>query len=101
MSEEKQEAKKKYYIPFPCHEKDCPCLSGGKCQPKEVEASALAPIGLSEENNHNEETLGIDEVKKAITDWYNLCYEPELTEEPQAVHWATKKLADIARELKK
>ncbi len=36
---------------------------------------------------------------KAVIDWYVNCYEPLLTEEPQAIHWAAKSLADAAREI--
>lgn len=43
----------------------------------------------------------IDSVEKPVSDWYENIYEPELSEKPQAVHWATKKLADLAREIKK
>lgn len=41
----------------------------------------------------------MNDLEKAVVNWYRVCYIPNLSEEPTAVHWATKALADKAREL--
>jgi len=39
-------------------------------------------------------------LEMAVVEWYDNCYLPLLPEEPTAVHWAIKTLADKAREIK-